>query len=128
MSEKPKQSQSASADLPYQSIFEAVIDGLIVADMDTGIVIEANPAACLMHNFTREEIVGLPLTALIHIKNQNAFSEKLQQIQTGGHLDYRTLDRRRDSSSFSSEWRLRVFDYQGCATLLGIVRDIQPRI
>ena len=43
----------------YRSIFDAAIDGLIVHDLETGLVVEANPAACLMHGYTREEFIGL---------------------------------------------------------------------
>ena len=49
----------------YQSIFEAVNDGLIIIDLESGLVVDANPAAWLMHGYAREEFIGLKLTALI---------------------------------------------------------------
>ncbi|MFL7791092.1 MAG: PAS domain-containing protein, partial [Anaerolineae bacterium] len=42
----------------YQSIFEAASDALIVHDMETGRVVDANPAAGAMHGYAREEFVG----------------------------------------------------------------------
>ena len=33
----------------YRRIFEATSDGLIVNDLDTGLVVEVNPAFCRMH-------------------------------------------------------------------------------
>ena len=35
----------------YQSIFENASDGLIVTDLETQLVVEANPAACAMHGY-----------------------------------------------------------------------------
>ena len=32
----------------YQKIFESAADGLIIADLKTGRVLKANPAACAM--------------------------------------------------------------------------------
>jgi two-component system nitrate/nitrite sensor histidine kinase NarX len=128
MTKKQRLSPSESKDLPYQSIFEAANDGVILANSETGLVVEVNPAACMMHGRTREELVGSPLTIFIHPDNQKSFSEKVQQIREGDHLNYLTLDQHRDGSTFHTEWRMTIFNYQGCATLLGIVRDVHKRI
>ena len=37
----------------YRSIFDAASDGLIINDLETGRVVEANPAACKLHGYTR---------------------------------------------------------------------------
>ena len=55
----------------YRSIFDAANDGLIINDLETGLVVEANPAACRMHGYTRDEFIGLQLTAFIHPDSQN---------------------------------------------------------
>ncbi len=71
--QKSKQEQKEN-EWQYRSIFDAATDGLIINDLETGLVVEANPAACLMHGFTREEFIGLPLTGFIHPDSQHAFS------------------------------------------------------
>jgi PAS domain S-box-containing protein len=38
-------------DGQYRSIFDAVYDGLIITDLETGRVVDANPAACSMHGY-----------------------------------------------------------------------------
>jgi PAS domain S-box-containing protein len=83
MTKKQRLSPSESRDLPYQSIFEAANDGVILADSETGLVVEVNPAACMMHGRTREELVGSPLTIFIHPDNQKSFSENVHQIREG---------------------------------------------
>ena len=50
----------------YQDIFDSVNDGLIIHDLESGLVVEANPAAWLMHGYTREEFIGLKLMEVIH--------------------------------------------------------------
>ena len=36
----------------YRSIFDAANDGLVINGLETGRVVEANPAACRMHGRT----------------------------------------------------------------------------
>jgi two-component system nitrate/nitrite sensor histidine kinase NarX len=112
----------------YRSIFDAAIDGLIINDLETGRVVEANPAAWLMHGYTRKEFIGLQLTAFIHLDSQNGFSEYLRAFQSDGVFDTRTLHVRRDGSTFYAEWRGTAFTYQGRPCLLGIVHDVSKRI
>jgi two-component system nitrate/nitrite sensor histidine kinase NarX len=112
----------------YRSIFDAANDGLIINDLETGRVVEANPAACRMHCYPREEFIGLQLTEFIHPDSQNGFNEYLRAFQSDGEFDTRTLHVRRDSSTFYAEWRGTAFTYQGRPCLLGIVRDVSKRI
>ncbi|HEX5941403.1 MAG TPA: PAS domain-containing protein, partial [Anaerolineales bacterium] len=43
----------------FQKIFEAAGDGLMIYDIGLDTVVEANPAACEMHGYTRPEFIGL---------------------------------------------------------------------
>ncbi len=121
----PKQQE---VDGRYRSIFEAANDGLIVHDMESGVVVEANPAACLMHGYAREEFVGLQLSGFIHPDSQGAFNAYIRAFQSDGVFDTRILHVRKDGSTFFAEWRGTAFTYQGRSCLLGIVRDISKRI
>src|SRR5512147_1560378 len=112
----------------YRSIFEAANDGLIITDLETGLVVEANPAACRMHGYTREEFIGQQKTAFIHPDSQNDFSEQIRAFQSDGVLDTRTLQVRRDGTTFYAEWRGTAFTYHGRPCLLSLVRDVSKRI
>ena len=48
-----------SKERTYQSLFETAGDGLIVHDLETGRVVDANPAAGAMHGYARDEFIGL---------------------------------------------------------------------
>jgi PAS domain S-box-containing protein len=119
---------SETGDWQYRSIFDAASDGLIVSDLETGLVVEANPATCAMHGYECEEFIGLPLTSLLHPNSRMVFSEYVRAFQAGGGFDTRTLHVRRDGSTFHGEWHVTRFEYQGRPCLLGIVRDVSKRI
>jgi len=112
----------------YRCIFDAANDGLIIVDLETGLVVEVNPAACRMHGYTREGFIGLQLAAFIHPNSQHGFSEHFRAFQSDGVFDNRTQHTRRDGSTFYAEWRGTAFTYQGRPCLLGIVRDVSERI
>ncbi|MDR3576037.1 MAG: PAS domain S-box protein [Anaerolineaceae bacterium] len=122
------QSNRAGKEWQYRSIFDAAVDGLIIIDLETGLVVEANLAACVMHGYTRQEIIGQQLTAFVHPDSQNVFSEYIRAFQSDDKLNRRTLEMHRDGSTFYAEWRGSAFNYQGRHCLLGIVRDISKRI
>ena len=91
-------------DWQYRSIFDVANDGLIINDLEKGIVVEANPAACLLHGYAREEFIGLQLTAFIHPDSQSAFRDYIQAFQSNGEFDARILHVRKDDSTFYAEW------------------------
>lgn len=122
------QTDQKEKEWQYRSIFDAATDGLIINDLETGLVVEANPAACLMHGFTREDFIGLPLTGFVHPDSQHEFSEYIRAFQSDGVFDTRILHTRKDGSPFYAEWRGTAFTYQGRMCLLGIVRDISDRV
>ena len=113
----------------HRNIFDAVTDGLIITDLETGRVMEANPAACALHGCTRcGEFIGLLPTSFIHPNNQNAFSQFLKTFHSSAVSNTRLLDIRRDGSMFQAEWHGTKFRFQGQACLLSVVRDVSQRI
>ena len=128
MNKDPNLLSSKEKKDPYQNIFESVIDGLIISDLETGLVLEANPAACMMHGFPLAEFIGKQLTTCIHPDSQFVFSDSIQEFQLDGVLDVQVLDVHRDGTSFFAVWRGTAFTYQGRECLLGVVRDVSKRI
>lgn len=124
----PNRSSSEDKEWQYRSIFDAATDGIIITDLETGRVVEANPEACKMHGYTRDEFIGLQLTAFIHPDSQKGFHEYIRAFQADGVLDIRSLHLRRDGSTFYAEWHGLAFTYLGRPCLLGIVRDASQRI
>jgi PAS domain S-box-containing protein len=118
----------SEAELLYWNIFETATDGLIISDLKTGRVLEANPAACAMHGYARTEFIGLLPAEFIHPDSQKIFNKSLGEFRSGAAFDTRVLHVRPDSSSFHAEWRGTAFTYQGQPSLLSVVRDVSQRI
>ena len=128
MNRDRNQPPSEEKEPQYRSILDSASDGLIITDLKTGVVLEANPAACMIHGYTREEFIGLQLTDFIHPESQPGFSEHLRAFQAVGVFDIRTQHVCRDGLTFYAEWRGTEFNYQGRPCLLGIVRDVSKQI
>ena len=67
----------------YRNIFDGTSDGLIIYDLETGRVLEVNPAACAMHDYTREEFIGMQPATFIQPNPQQLIAEQVQAIQAG---------------------------------------------
>jgi PAS domain S-box-containing protein len=112
----------------YRRIFEAASDGLILNDVETGLVIEANPAASAMHGYTREEFIGLHTTTYIHPDSYSQFTEWVQAVQGGNVFEATVIHIRRDGSPFTVEVGGTGYIYQDRLHLLSVVRDVSARV
>ena len=108
----------------YRSIFESVSDALFITDLDTGELIDFNPAASRMHGYTDEEFRQLEVGAFVHPDSGHMFEEYMQTVRAGGVFRSRALDMRKDGSAFPIEVLGTAFVYRGKPHALGVVRDI----
>ena len=115
-------------DRAYKSIFDAVSDGLVVVNRETGRVVTFNRAACAMYGYTGEEMIDLPVINLIHLASHRLFIQAIQEIMPGNVLEQRVIHVRKDGSSFHAEVHWRAFTYQDHSCLLGSGRDVSDRI
>src|SRR5919199_844767 len=112
----------------YRAVFEATLDGLAVSDLDTGVVVAANPAFCAMHGYTHDEIIGRPNLTFIHPDSQARFVDYLQQIRAGGTYHGQAVDVRKDGTTFPVEGHGTTFTYRGKPHALAIIRDITEQV
>jgi two-component system nitrate/nitrite sensor histidine kinase NarX len=112
----------------YRIIFESAGDGMIISDLETGFVVDANPAAISMHGYTREEFIGLHQTAYVHPDSQLLFLESASNVQQGGIFDVSAVHVHKDGSSFYVEARRTAIPFQARPCLLSVVRDVSERI
>lgn len=123
-----RQKNQKEVERDYRNIFEATGDGLIVYRPESGLVLEANPAACIMHGYPRQEFIGLDLTKIIHPDSHEALRECMQTDPSDGIFETQLQHIRRDGEIFPAEWRGTFFSFQGRPCILGIVRDVSKRI
>jgi PAS domain S-box-containing protein len=121
-------SEAKEREQRYQSIFETASDGLIINDLETGLVVEANPAACTMHGYARKEFIGMHPTRLIHPDSSHQFTQYIQAVQSHGVYVTLQVHMRRDGSHFYAELSGTVYTDQGRSYLLSVVRDVSQRV
>jgi PAS domain S-box-containing protein len=112
----------------YRSIFESVNDALFITDMDTGEVVDFNPAASRMHGYTDEEFRQLEIAGFVHPDSRHIFQEYLRIVKAGGVFQGRAVDLRKDGSSFPIEVLGTTITYRGKTHILGVVRDISEEV
>ena len=119
--------QSDDTDQPYRRIFEAVHDGLILIEIETRRVIEANPAAVAMHGYPREAFLGLPLSRLIDPDSYAKFGGWVEMIQAGRAFQATATHLRQDGTPFTVEMTGTGCTYQRQPCLLSVVRGAGVR-
>jgi PAS domain S-box-containing protein len=112
----------------YRRIFEATSDGLVVNDLDTGLVVEANPAFCRMHGYAFDELIGMHPTMYIHPEDQRLFAEYLEAVAQGREFRARARDVRKDGSVFHVEVHGTTFLFRGRRHVLGVLRDVTVEV
>ena len=112
----------------YRNIFEAASDGLVIYDIEMDLVVEANPAACEMHGYTRQEFIGLNPTVFMLPESHVSFIEYVRTAEPGGVIESLVVHIRRDGSPFHVEVRRSVVNFRNRPCLLSVIRDVSPRI
>jgi two-component system nitrate/nitrite sensor histidine kinase NarX len=112
----------------YRNIFEAASDGLVIYDIEMDSVVEANPAACEMHGYTRQEFIGLNATVFMLPESHVEFREHVRKAGPGSVFEALVVHIRRDGSPFYVEVRRSAITYRGRPCLLSVIRDVSQRI
>jgi len=118
----------STSEEEYRNIFEAAGDGLVIYDIGTDSVVEANPAACEMHGYTRQQFIGLNPAVFMLPESYALFREQVRAAESGSVFESLIVHLRRDGSVFHAEVRRSVINYQGRPCLLSVMRDVSQRI
>ena len=114
------------AEQQYRDIFDAASDGLVVNDLETGIVLEANPAFCRMHGY--DDMSGMHPSTFIHADSHHLFADYVAALREGREYRCRAVDIRKDGTLFDVEVLGRRISYQGQEAMLGVVRDVSEEV
>ncbi len=118
------------SEASYRAIFDAAEDAILVRDVDTGAIVDANPAACAAFGYTREELRQLQMGALSAGKRPDA-EDNARDLRARAA---RGEDLRVEWHSRSKDGRLRWFEVVakrvtigGQDRILSLSRDIDDR-
>ncbi len=112
----------------YQSVFDAASDGLIIYDIETGLVVEANPAACKMHGYPREEFIGANPIVFMSPEGYDLFNEHLRMAKPSAQFEAVITHKHKDGTPFFVSVRRSALNFRGRLCLLSVIRDVSPRI
>jgi PAS domain S-box-containing protein len=112
----------------YRDIFENTRVGLILQDIETGRVIDANPAACNIYGWTRAEFIGLHKDNIIHPGSSKRFTKYVQAVKSGGAPVSQQVHLRQDGSPFDVELSGTLLKDKNHSYLLSAARDVTKRV
>lgn len=109
-------------EIRYQSLFEQSSDAVFLTDLESGSLLECNPAACRLYGYQRNELLELKDQDLSREpeKTREAVGQRKTFIPLIWHA-------RRDQQQFPVEIEQSFFDWQGRPVCISTVRDITER-
>jgi PAS domain S-box-containing protein len=120
---KQTEASLQACEARYQTLFEYAQVGIVLAD-DKSFYLDANPSACRMLGYSRDEMIGLHASDIVVQAEVPHIGEALSEIhdQSDHHREWQF--RRKDGSVFSAEV---IATKMPDGTLLGMIRDISDR-
>ena len=111
-----------------QAIYDGMVDGLLIADVETKRFVRANPAICQMLGYSEEELLSLSVMDIHPAEELPAVLEKFQ-AQAAGRIrineDAPVL--RKDGTVVYADITGETIIYHGRPCLIKFFRDITER-
>lgn len=111
----------------YRGIVETVTDGIVMTDLATHHVVEANPAACRIYGYPYEALIGLDTKDVIVPEYQFQLTRFFDCIDQGQPFSAESKYFRRDGSIVDVEVIGTPYLYRGKPHALSVIRDISDR-
>jgi len=125
---KRAEAKLQASETRFRRLFEAAQDGILLLDIDSGQVVDANPFLALLLDSPREEILGKRLWELGLFADVAASKEAFAELKREGYIRYEDLpleaiDGRRVEVEFVSN----VYAVNGSNVIQCNIRDITDR-
>lgn len=114
-----------ASETRLRQVFEGNPGPILVYDLHTAAVLDANPAACVMFGWAREELLGRSIEVLWPSEGVDALQRKLEQLREHPQQTcvLRAELQLRDGQRRQMELRSTALDYDGHEARLLIVID-----
>ncbi|MGD9932909.1 MAG: GAF domain-containing protein [Dehalococcoidia bacterium] len=119
---------SVAGEAEFRAIFEAASDGMVIADPDTGLIVEANQAACRMHGVTRDQMLGVDAAFFVEPGSRLGLAAIVPTTMAGQTFRQRGLNRRPDGTTLSVEITGTTVRFRGRTHVLAIIRDVAAQV
>jgi two-component system, cell cycle sensor histidine kinase and response regulator CckA len=111
-----------------QAVFDTMLGGLHIADLETGRVLTANPAMGEMLGYTHEEVLALSVRDLHPAVEQDKLTRGLERLRRGeAYVVDDALCIRKDGTIIPVDLSVAPLEYRGRPCLLAFFRDATER-
>jgi len=117
-----------ASELSYRRLFEAAKDGILILDITTGRVTDANPFLCKLLGFSHTEMVGQTVGELSPFRDIVANEAMLQRLKKDGYVRYENLPLdTKDGRHIAVEFVSNVYQAGDIKVIQCNIRDITDR-
>jgi PAS domain S-box-containing protein len=117
-----------ASELSYRRLFEAAKDGILILDVDTGRISDANPFLFHLLGFSHGDMVGKTVGELSPFKDIESNQIMLERLQKDGYVRYEDLPlETRDGRHIAVEFVSNVYQAGDKKVIQCNVRDITER-
>ncbi len=110
----------------FRDLFEGSPDAVVVADFN-GSVLDVNPAACQLHQETREALLGKKVADLVAPEQRERVERDFRALMEGTLQQVEGVAWTRDGHAVPVEVRANRVEYGGRLAVLLHVRDVTDR-
>jgi PAS domain S-box-containing protein len=114
----------------FRSLFQSVSDYALVLEIrESGppVIVDANDAAFEKHGYTREEMIGQPISMVDIKSNPELIAERMAKIRKGGLVRFEVEHVCKDGSKFIVEAAARLMESMDGRYFYSVERDITER-
>ncbi|MEA2338899.1 MAG: hypothetical protein QOE82_2906, partial [Thermoanaerobaculia bacterium] len=114
----------------FHSIFDAVNDAIVINDIDSGAILDANPAMCAMFGYTVEELRHVGIGALSAGEESFTAADALARMRKAAAGEKQLFEwhsRHKDGHLFWTEVNMHVAAIGDSRRSIVVVRDITQR-
>jgi PAS domain S-box-containing protein len=114
----------------YRQIFQQASDYILVLEPrpdSPPIITDGSESAFEKHGYTRDEMIGKPVSMLISEKYAGLIKDRIPLILTGNTVKFETEHVRKDRTVFNVELIIKMITVSGKPIIYSIERDITDR-
>lgn len=108
-------------DQRFRALFDNIADGMFFLASD-GRFFDVNRAACLQLGYSREELIGMPISNIVARQDFN-FTQSIQAVLENGTAAYETFHRHKDGTLIPVFLTLAPIEADGQRAVAGIAHD-----
>ncbi|WP_440951975.1 PAS domain S-box protein [Methanococcoides sp. FTZ1] len=110
----------------FRTLFENANDAIYLADLN-GQFLEVNKVACDQLGYTQSELLQMKPQDIDSFDDVAQVEDRINRLIQHEHTLFETVHNQKDGSTIPVEVNIRLLDYMGKKTILGISRDITKR-